>query len=63
MRLGRTIQGVGKAVPAIAAIMIGANVYNQSTGKPAFAAGGILGFLLVMVCGYVGIGIGRIFRR
>jgi hypothetical protein len=53
----------GRAVPAIAAIIIGASVYNASTGKPAFAAGGFLGFLLVMVCGYVGIGIGRIFKR
>ena len=53
----------GRAIPAIAAIMIGATVYNQSTGKPAFAAGGILGFFLVMVCGYIGIGIGRILQR
>lgn len=53
----------GRAAPAIAAIIIGARVYSQNTGKPAFAAGGILGFLLVMVCGYVGIGIGRIFKR
>ena len=53
----------GRAIPAIAAIVIAANVYNQSTGKPAFAAGGVSGFLLVMVCGYVGLGIGRIFKR
>ena len=53
----------GRAIPGIAAILIGAKVYNQSTGRPAFAAGGILGFVLVMVCGYVGIGIGRIFKR
>lgn len=53
----------GRAIPAIAAIMIGANIYNKSTGKPAFAAGGVLGYLLVMVCGYVGLGIGRIFKR
>jgi len=53
----------GRAIPAIAAIMIGARVYNESTGKPAFAAGGFLGFLLVMVCGYIGIGIGRMFRK
>ncbi len=52
-----------RAIPAIAAIMIGANVYNQSTSKPAFVAGGLMGFLLVMVCGYVGLGIGRIFKR
>jgi len=53
----------GRAIPAIVAVIIGANAYNQSTRKPAFAAGGLLGFLLVMVCGYVGIGIGRIFKR
>lgn len=53
----------GRAIPAIVAIMVAATAYNKSTGKPAFAAGGILGFLLVMVCGYVGIGIGRIFSR
>lgn len=53
----------GRAIPAIAAIIIGANIYNQSTGKPAFAAGGLLGFLLVMVCGYIGLGIGRVLKR
>ncbi len=53
----------GRAIPAIVAIMIGANVYHQSTGKPTFAAGGVLGFLLVIVCGYVGLGIRRIFKR
>lgn len=53
----------GRAIPAIVAVMLGANFYNQSTGKPAFAAGGLLGFLLVMVCGYIGIGIGYIFKR
>lgn len=50
------------ANPAIAVIIIGARVYRQNTGKPAFVAGGILGFLLVMVCSYVGIGIGRILK-
>jgi len=53
----------GRAAPAIVAMMIGANIYNQDTGKPAFAAGGFLGFLLVMVCGYIGIGLGRMFRK
>jgi len=53
----------GRAVPAIAALMIGAMVYNERTGKPAFAVGGFLGFILVMVCGYIGIGIGRIFKK
>jgi hypothetical protein len=53
----------GRAIPAIAALMIGAMVYNERTGKPAFAVGGFLGFLLVMVCGYIGIGIGRIFKK
>ncbi len=53
----------GRAIPAIVAIMVGANMYNQSTGKPAFAAGGFLGFLLVIVCGYIGLGIGRVFKR
>ena len=51
----------GRAIPAIIAIMVAGTVYNQSTGKPAFGAGGMLGFLLVMVCGYIGIGIGRLF--
>jgi hypothetical protein len=53
----------GRAIPVIVAIMVGANMYNQSTGKPAFAAGGLLGFLLVMVCGYIGLGVGRIFKK
>lgn len=53
----------GRAIPAIVVLMIGASIYNQSTGRPAFAAGGVLGFLLVMVCGYVGIGIGRVYKR
>lgn len=51
----------GRAIPAMIAIMVAGTVYNQSTGKPAFGAGGMLGFLLVMVCGYIGIGIGRLF--
>ena len=52
-----------RAIPAIIAIMVAANVYNQSTGKPAFAAGGVAGFVLVLVCGYVGVGIGRLLGR
>ena len=49
-----------RAIPAIIAIAVAANVYNQSTGDAAFGAGGMLGFLLVIICGYVGIGIGRL---
>jgi len=52
-----------RAIPAIGAIVIVASIYNQSTGKPAFAAGGIMGFLLIMACGYIGMGIGRIFKK
>lgn len=53
----------GRAILAIGAIIISTRIYSQSTGKPAFAAGGIVGFLLVMVCGYIGIGTGRIFKK
>ena len=51
----------GRAIPAMIAITVAGTVYNESTGKPGFGAGGLLGFLLVMVCGYIGIGIGRLF--
>ena len=51
-----------RAIPAFGALMIGAGIYHESTGKPAFAVGGLLGFLLVVVCGYVGLGIGRMFK-
>jgi uncharacterized protein (DUF983 family) len=40
---------------------VAVRVYNQISGKPAFAAGGILGILLLWGCGYVGIGIKRLF--
>ncbi len=53
----------GRAIPAIFVLVIGADIYNRSTGRPSFAAGGLLGFLLVMVCGYAGIGIGRMFKK
>lgn len=49
-----------RTIPAIIAIVVAGNVYNQATGNPAFGAGGMLGFLLVMICGYIGIGIGRL---
>jgi hypothetical protein len=53
----------GRAIPAIVASMIAINAYNQNTGKPVFVAGGFIGFLLVMVCGYIGLGVGRLFKR
>jgi len=53
----------GRAIPAIFAVVMGANAYNQATGKPAFASSGFLGFVLVGGCGYVGIWIGRIFKK
>ena len=49
-----------RAIPVIAAILIAARFYAQSTGKPAFVAGGALGFLAIMICGYIGIGLGRL---
>ena len=53
----------GRAIPALAAIIIFARVYAQNTGKPVFAASGCLGFIAIMICGYIGLGIGRIFIR
>jgi len=53
----------GRAVPAIFAVVMGANAYNRTTGKPAFAASGFLGFLLVAGCGFIGIWIGRIYYK
>jgi len=50
----------GRAIPAMIALVVAGTVYNQSTGKPSFGAGGVFGFLLVMVCGYIGIGIARL---
>jgi len=45
------------AVPAIAIASIGASVYHQSSGQPVAVVGGVLGFLIYMVFGYLGIGI------
>jgi hypothetical protein len=50
-----------RAITAMIAWAVAGNVYHESTGKPAFGAGGFLGFILVMICGYMGVGIGRIF--
>jgi hypothetical protein len=52
----------GRAVPAMVALVVGGMAYSQSTGSPAFGAGGFLGFLLMFVCGYVGIGIASLLR-
>jgi len=53
----------GRAVPAFIGGAMVVNAYNLITGKPAFVAGGFLGFLLSAGCGYIGIGIGRIFKK
>ncbi|TES86790.1 MAG: hypothetical protein E3J89_01930 [Candidatus Aminicenantes bacterium] len=53
----------GRAIPAIVTILIAARVYAQNTGKPTFAAGGILGLIVIIACGYTGIAIGRLGRR
>jgi hypothetical protein len=53
----------GRAIPAIVASMILTQVHAQSTGRPAFVVGGILGFLAIVVFGYIGIWIGRLVRR
>ena len=50
-------------VPAIIVIAVVGTVSNLSTGGPAFAAGGILGFVVVTICGYIGVGLFRLFRR
>lgn len=45
-------------------VLIGAGqIYASSSGKPAFAAGGMLGFLVIAVCGLIGIGVGRLILR
>ena len=49
-------------IPAMVIIIILAGIYNEKTGKSAFAAGGFYGFLLIMICGYLGIGVGRILK-
>jgi len=52
----------GRAVIAIGTIVFFATNYSSTTGKPSFAAGGFLGFIVLLVCGYLGIGIGKIVR-
>jgi hypothetical protein len=52
-----------RAVPAMAAMIIAVYAYYNNTGKPAFAVGGFLGFILIMVCGYVGIAVARLTAR
>ena len=51
-----------RAVPAIIGAAILAMKYNISTGQPAFISGGMFGYMLLFVCGYVGIGIDRLLK-
>jgi len=52
----------GRLILAFIALIIGAHIYTEGTGKPGFIALGFKGVLVVFVCGYVGLGIGRIFK-
>ncbi|HBG60497.1 MAG: hypothetical protein A2Y03_10530 [Omnitrophica WOR_2 bacterium GWF2_38_59] len=53
----------GRAVPAIICAMFLAKTYNESSGRPSFAAGGFFGILLVFACGYAGIGVDRLLKK
>lgn len=53
----------GRAIPAIIGSAMVVSAYTQITRKPSFAPTGLLGFLLLAGCGYVGIWIGRIFKK
>ncbi|MBN1263019.1 MAG: hypothetical protein JW991_01555 [Candidatus Pacebacteria bacterium] len=52
-----------RAIPALIGLMIIGETYSAMTEKPAFGAGGILGFFAVVICGYTGIGIGKLIRH
>jgi len=52
-----------RAVPAMAGMVVVASAYQARTQEPAFVAGGFAGFIGLAVCGYLGVGIGRLFRR
>jgi len=51
------------ALIAIALAFVAAIIYSTVTGKPSFIAGGILGFIVLAVSGYLGIGIRRLTTR
>ena len=47
-------------VPAIFVIVVSAKVYSLKTGEPSFAFGGILGFAFFFLCGFIGVGVGKL---
>jgi hypothetical protein len=52
-----------RLVAAVIALTLAAVLYSTSTGRPSFGAGGVVGFLVMVVCGYVGVGMAKLFRR
>lgn len=52
-----------KFVPAYAVLTITAMIVNHSSGGSTFAAGGIIGFVIVILGGKIGIIVSRHFRR
>jgi hypothetical protein len=50
------------AIPAIGVAVIGANIYNRTTGRPVAVVGGVLGFIIYAIFGAIGVGIGKLVR-
>lgn len=51
-----------RAIPAIGAAVIGANIYHHSTGQPVAVVGGVLGFIIYAIFGAIGVGIGKLVQ-
>jgi hypothetical protein len=52
-----------RAIPSALVLIIAAYAYNQSTGKPAFGPGGVVFFLVIVVCGYIGIIVSKLLPK
>ncbi|MEL7498316.1 MAG: hypothetical protein AAFN77_11955 [Planctomycetota bacterium] len=50
-----------RATPVLLLLMIAAYAFYKYTGRHGFGVGGFLGFLIVFGCGYVGIGVRKLF--
>lgn len=50
-------------IVAIIILNVAARMAIESEGGTGFAAGGFVGFIVIVLCGYVGIWISKIFRK
>ena len=52
-----------RAVPAVAAMIVAEVLFAKTDNTPALVSFAVFAVFTIMICGYIGIGIGRLFRR